>query len=279
MIIPYQWLGASPPARRRAVNPTAAQVEKLEARALLSKGPGYGVGEANLKAVYGERVPADPHPGPIHNVVGDGYAIKMARFYPEYFGQKLSQFNVASSIALAPGDGTLQLNGQVVLPIPTAPTSTPVPVTGKQRHPVPTPPPIVPSYYVFAINRGGAASPGPIPGRPNIRFDSMVAVLVTQDGVLAYVKNLNGNTTPVQLPANDVAINSFTIRVSVPLSLLPATGGATDPSQYSVNFMAWNQNPLLSTTNSHALASMVPEFRNYPVRDAKVVLNPGPVTP
>lgn len=249
MIIPYSMLGANPPQRRRSSTRATMQVERLEGRALLSKGPGYGIGESTLRAIYGEPVPPDPHPGPIHNIVGNGYAIKSARFYPEYFGPRETELNVASAIAVAPGDGTLQLNGQVVLPINTAPTDS----SGD-------------AYYMWAINRGGATSPGPIPGRPDITFDAVVIVAVQPTGVTAYVQDLGNGSAPVQLPTSDFAINNFTLRVSVPLSLLPATGGATDPSQYTVNFSAWDQNPL--TANNHALASMVPEFRNFSVRDA-----------
>lgn len=256
MIIPYYRLGASPPERRRSNTRALIQVETLEGRALLSKGPGHGIGEARLQAIYGERVPPDPNPGPIHNIVGKGYAIKSARFYPEYFGPRQTELNVASAIAVAPGDGTLQLNGQVVLPINTAPTDA------SQN-----------AYYMWAINRGGASSPGPIPGRPQITFDAAVIVAVEPSGVTAYVKDLTNNSAPVQLPSNDFAINNFTLRVSVPLSMLPATGGATDPSQYTVNFSAWSQNPL--GANHHALASMVPEFRNFHVRDATAgLINP-----
>jgi hypothetical protein len=258
MIIPYSWLGAGLPPRRRSAIRAAIQVETLEGRALLSKGPGHGIGEATLTANYGEPVPPDPHPGPIHNIVGNGYAIKSARFYPEFCGSRLAELNVASSIAVAPGDGTLQLNGQVVLPINTQPSDD------SQD-----------AFYLFAINRGGAKSPGPIPGRPGILFDAAVLVAVQPSGITAFVKNLNNKSAPTQLPSSDVAINGFTVRVSVPLKLLPATGGATDPSQYSVNFSAWNGNPL--TAGHHSLASMVPEFRNFQVRDAVRVINPGPV--
>ncbi|MDR3634709.1 MAG: hypothetical protein P4L84_12970 [Isosphaeraceae bacterium] len=249
MIIPYNWLGMSPPQRRRTMTRATVQVETLEGRALLSKGPGHGIGEATLQANYGEPVPPNPNPGPIHNIIGNGYAIKSARFYPEYFGPKQAELNVASAIAVAPGDGTLQLNGQVVLPINTAPTD-----------------PSQNVYYLWAINRGGAKGPGPIPGRPGITFDAAVVVAVQTTGVTAYVKDLTNNSAPVQLPSSDFSINNFTLRVSVPLSMLPATGGATDPSQYTVNFSAWNGNPL--SANHHAIASFVPEFRNFHVRDA-----------
>lgn len=256
MIIPYHWLGVSPPERRRPLNRPTIQLEKLEGRALLSKGPGHGIGEVTLRMNYGEPVPPDPHPGPIHNIVGNGFAIKSARFYPEFFGTRQTELNVASAIAVAPGDGTLQLNGQVVLPINTAPTD-----------------PSQNAYYMWAINRGGAAAPGPIPGRPNVTFDSAVIVAVETTGVTAFVKNATNNTV-TQLPSSDFAINGFTLRVSVPLSMLPGTGGATDPSQYTVNFSAWSANPL--SANNHALASLVPEFRNFHVRDATHgLLNPN----
>jgi hypothetical protein len=250
MIIPYHWLGMSPPQRRRTPNRAAVHVETLEGRALLSKGPGHGIGETTLRAAYGEPVPPQPNPGPIHNIVGNGFGIKSARFYPVYFGQRVAQLNVASSIAVAPGDGTLQLNGQVVLPIDTAPTD-----------------PSGNAYYMWTINRGGAASPGPIPGRPSVTFDAAVIVAVETTGVTAFVKDLTNNSAPVQLPSSDFSINGFTLRAAVPLNLLPPTGGATDPSQYTVNFSAWNANPL--TASHHSLASIVPEFRGFHVRDAK----------
>ena len=256
MIIPYHWLGASPPHRRRPASRATIQFEALEGRALLSKGPGHGIGEATLRVNYGEAVPPQPHPGPIHNIVGSGFAIKSARFYPEFFGTRQAELNVASAIAVAPGDGTLQLNGQVVLPINTAPTDA----SGD-------------AFYLWAINRGGAKSPGPIPGRPGIKFDAAVIVAVENTGVTAFVKDLTNSSAPVQLPSSDVSISGFTLRVAVPLSMLPATGGATDPSQYSVNFSAWNANPL--TSSHHNIASLVPEFRSFQVRNATHgLLNP-----
>ncbi len=249
MIIPLNLLGRAALHRKRPATKVSIQVETLEGRALLSKGPGHGVGELKLQAVYGEPVPPDPHPGPIHNIVGNGYAIKSARFYPEYFGPKVAALNVASAIAVAPGDGNLDLNGQVVLPINTSPTD-----------------PTQNEYYLWAINRGGAAAPGPIPGRPQIAFDAAVLVAVESTGITAYVKDLTNSSAPVALPSSDFSISGFTLKVSVPLSLLPGTGGATDPSQYRVNFSAWDQNPLFA--NHHAIASMVPEFRSFRVRDA-----------
>lgn len=250
MIIPYHWLGGSPPDRRRSKTRANIHVETLEGRALLSKGPGHGIGEATLQAIYGEPVPAQPNPGPIRNIVGNGYAIKSARFYPLYFGPKQTQLNVASAAAVAPNDGTLQLNGQVVLPIDTAPTD-----------------PTQNVYYLWAINRGGAPATGPIPGRPNIRFDAAVIIAVETTGVTAFVKDLTNNSAPVQLPSTDFSINGFTLRASVPLNLLPPTGGATSPGQYSVNFSAWHGNPL--TASHHTIASLVPEFRNFQVRVAR----------
>lgn len=248
MIFPRKLGGASPEsgstsARRRA-RAAAVSVEALEGRTLLS----HAGNKPPVLVTTGLVTPmfyVGPEPGPIHNVVGHGFAIKVPRFYAWYHGQKRAELNGASALALVtPDKSTLLLSGEVAGQIPAT-----------------TSDPSVNDYYVWGINRGGASAPGPFPGRPQVVFDAIVVVGVTSTGVTGYVKDLTTPAPATPLPASSFTIRADTIHIAVPTSLLPSTGAAS-PSQYQVNFYTSNAAP---SSNFKNAASFTPEFRDFSV--------------
>ncbi len=239
--------GTLPESRARSArraHATAVSVEALEGRTLLS----HGGNRPPVLVTTGLQTPMvfrGPDPGPIHNVVGHGFAIKVPRFYAWYHGQKRAELNGASALALTtPDQSTLFLSGQVAGQLPTKTSG-----------------PGVNDFYVFGINRGRATGPGPFPGRPRVVADAAVVVAITSTGVTGYVKDLTSPTPAVALPASSITIKADTLHLAVPTSLLPSTGAA-GPGRYQVNF--WTSDAVPSTDFTH-VASFVPEFRDFPV--------------
>jgi hypothetical protein len=250
--------------RRRPASIAVVGVETLEGRTLLS----YLVVTKNHKVV------------PIHTgdardnepLFSNGLAFKhQAHFYPFYTGPKRPELNGIKASAQVTGnlakDGNLVLSGTVAAPIIQNPTS-----------------PAQWSVYMFGIDRGGAAERGPFPGRPNIRFDTVVVAAIRNRGVTAYYQ-LNDPSTnqPGTLPApatspatlgnrllplssSAVKIQGNTITITVPLlsstgsNLLTSSGKAID--QWNVNF--FTRNPL-QKANFQSVASLTPEFTDFQV--------------
>jgi hypothetical protein len=118
-----------------------------------------------------------------------------------------------------------------------------------------------PGAYSFLINRGGGRSPGPLKIRPNIRYDAQVTVTTSSAGVNGSVtlQDAQGRIlSKVVLPNGSVQIAGATVKVSVPLSLLPSSmpSGVRLPNQgYSYAFTAG-----LPGSNPSQIASVVPEY-------------------
>ncbi len=93
--------GTLPESRARSArraHATAVSVEALEGRTLLS----HGGNRPPVLVTTGLQTPMvfrGPDPGPIHNVVGHGFAIKVPRFYAWYHGQKRAELNGAGAAA------------------------------------------------------------------------------------------------------------------------------------------------------------------------------------
>lgn len=250
--------------RRRPTSKAVVGVETLEGRTLLS----YLVVTKNHKV-------APIHTGDARDnepLFSNGLAFKhQAHFYSFYTGPKRPELNGISASAQVFGnlakDGNLILSGTVAAPIIQHPTS-----------------PAQWSVYVFGIDRGGADERGPYPGRPNIRFDTVVVAAIRNNGVSAYYQLSDPSTNqPGTLPApattpatlgngihtlssSNVTIRGNTITITVPLlsstgsNLLTSSGKAID--QWNVNF--FTRNPV-QKANFQSIASFTPEFTDFQV--------------
>jgi hypothetical protein len=234
-------------------------VETLEGRTLLS----YLVVVSNHKVIPIETGDArDNEP-----LFSNGLAFKhQAHFYPFYTGPKRPELNGVQATAKITGnlntDGNLILSGTVAGPIIQRPRNA-----------------AEEAVYTFAIDRGGASEDGPFPGRPRIRFDTVVVVAIRPTGTSAYVQLNNPSTnqplTPIQrfssIPGSSFTIQGNVITVTLPLmltsgtpptttNLLPSSGKAID--QWNVNF--FTRNPA-QKPDFHSVASLTPEFTEFQV--------------
>jgi hypothetical protein len=250
--------------RRRPASKAVVGVETLEGRTLLS----YLVVTKNHKV-------AAIHAGDARDnepLFSNGLAFKhQAHFYPFYTGPKRPELNGVQATAKITGnlnnDGNLILSGTVAGPIIQRPRNA------AQE-----------AVYTFAIDRGGASEDGPFPGRPRIRFDTVVVAAIRQSGISAYYQlsdpstNQPGSlpqptTTPAtlgnriqRLSSSNVSIQGNTITITVPLlsstgsNLLTSSGKAID--QWNVNFFTRNprQKP-----DFRSVASLTPEFTEFQV--------------
>jgi hypothetical protein len=251
MILPMKWgrasSGPGAGSARRPARATPAEVEALEGRALLSR----TIVISNPHDLGVPLVYRGPDIGPIHNIVGNGFAVKESRFYPYYRGPKRIDLNaVAARGLVTPDNQTIILRGITVDPLPKTITD-----------------PTQSDFYFFGINRGGATPPGPFPGRPHVTFDAVVGVALTPNGLTGFVKDLNSNAPAVALPAGSVSMKFNVIRLAAPLSLLPPTAAGITPAQYQVNFFSANT----PTLDFNQIASFVPDFRDFPVAAPSVV--------
>jgi hypothetical protein len=231
-----------PSTRRRKRAPTRAEVgvERLEGRALLS----YLVVVRDNRAV------------PVHTgdarvdepLYSNGLAVKhTTHFYPYYTGPKRPDLNGVAARGYVSGKN-LVLSGTVAGPIVTRPKDS------AQE-----------SLYTFGIDRGNASKSGPFPGRPNVRFDSVVVVKFLKKGLTAYVQindpQTNQPGTPTKaLPASSVAVSGRVLTVTVPLSMLPSSGHAYN--QWNANFFTRNPD---QKPDFHSVASFTPEFTEFQI--------------
>ena len=222
--------------RRRA----KVGVEPLEGRALLSY----------LVVIHDHRaIPVHTGDARVNEpLYSNGLAVKHeAHFYPYYTGPKRPDLNGLAAQGYVSGKN-LVLSATVAGPIVTRPTA------GTQE-----------SFYTFAIDRGRSGNAGPYPGRPWIRFDSVVVVKFLTRGLTAYVQandpmtNQPG-TTPKALPASDVVVAGSVLTVTVPLSLLPSSGHAYN--QWNANFFTRNPD---QKNDFHSVASFTPEYTEFQI--------------
>lgn len=216
------------------------RIEPLEGRELLS----YLVVAHRNKVI------------PIH--VGDarvdeplfsnGLAVKKGpHFYPLYTGPRRAELNGVQAVGFVSGENVV-LSGTVAGAIVQNPSSS-----------------ADASQYTFLIDRGGSSRQGPFPGRPHIRFDTIIAINIAPKAVTAYFQITDslthlfqGTKTPV--PASDVSIHGSVVTVTIPLKMLPSSGHAYD--QWNANFMT--SNPAQRQT-FHSIASFTPEFTEFQI--------------
>ena len=231
---------------------TSAQVavEALEGRALLSHmslahalpahHPVASVADVSLA------IPTPPHihRGPILAQHGVGFVAKVPRFYPYYEGVKRGEINAAGAKAFTDRQGVNVTFVGIV-----AGTINAQPKTADKAE-----------YYLFVVDRGLTPGPGPFPGRPNIKFDSIVYVAITPAGTTGLVQDLS---TGVQttLTTNQITVSTDNIHVTVPTTLfIPA--GRSPTVTPTVNFIPLDA-PLPG--NFINVTSFASEFRNFPV--------------
>jgi len=159
---------------------------------------------------------------PLYQSIKGGHVSKAPMFYSGYTGPKRLDLDVYGANArISPQQGLL-LSGKVLGPIDAS----------------------QPAVYSFLIDRGGASSPGPIPGRSMISYDSAVRVTTGASGIVGTVTLLNSQgkaTSTVTLPASDVQVAGNSVNVTVAASLLPSTSPPSThlaTTRYSYTFTA-----------------------------------------
>lgn len=166
----------------------------------------------------------------------NGIAVKAPHFYEDYVGPKLAELN---AVAVA---GELLPNGSFDF-------------IGVNQGRID---PNTRATFVFGVDRNGKLSPGPFPGRPDIRFDVVIVVKLAPGLTpsASVVDLANHTTTP--LPASSLRVAGNVVAVNVPGNLLPSTG--LPPSQYRFNY--WPEDGLPGSSH---IASFAPEFNDIQV--------------
>lgn len=113
-----------------------------------------------------------------------------------------------------------------------------------------------PNFYVWGINRGGAAPPPQFPDEPNVLFDSVAAVTADPANgttLTASVTILKPAGGPA-MPASAVLLAADTIELTIPLSSLP-------PDGFSIGQYTWNLWPRngLGGVPAAQIASFIPQ--------------------
>ena len=173
-------------------------------------------------------------------------AKKAAHFYPVYTGPQRPELDGIQASGYVSGKNLI-LTGTVAGPIATRPKTA-----------------ALGEIYSFGIDRGGAGKIGPFPGRPQIRFDAIVKVTITNKATTASVAATTPFTNqpgvkPTAL-TSAVTITGDVVKVTVPLSDLPSNGHPDD--QWNVNF--FTQNPG-QQPDARSIASFTPEHTMFQI--------------
>lgn len=145
---------------------------------------------------------------PQYQSVADSRVLKAPMFNSAYTGPKLADLDIVGANASIDPEQDVTFTGEVLGPINVSESG----------------------IYSFLVNRGGATSPGPIKGQPGLTFDAVVQVTTGSDGVSATASLLNSQEQPISvttLPTDFIQIAGDTLKVTVPLSMLPSTGSST----------------------------------------------------
>lgn len=141
---------------------------------------------------------------PLYQSIVGSRVLKAPMFYSAYTGPKLLDLDVVGADATINPQREIQFTGEVLGPINISQAG----------------------IYSFLVNRGGASSPGPIKGRPGISFNAVVQVTTGPGGTTGTVSLLNSQEQPIStttLPASSVQIAGETVKVTVPLNVLPSS--------------------------------------------------------
>jgi hypothetical protein len=187
-----------------------------------------------------------PGPAAPHAVARPGLAAKAPQFYEFFTGRRDPGLNARMATARA-GRGVLNLAGVMRGAIDTHPAT-----------------PDGSSFYVFGVDRGTTAVTAPFPGRPNVKFDAVVAVSVQPSGITASVTDLAhpGGPLVTTLDPSAARVRGDRVQVSVPLGLLTADA-ALPVRGWGINL--WPRTALPPKGDFHTVASFVPEDATFPV--------------
>ncbi len=166
--------------------------------------------------------------------------LKVPSFNTAYTGPKLADLDVVGADATIIGSQQeVEFTGLVLGPINVAKTG----------------------IFSFLVNRGGASSPGPIKGQPGISFDAVVQVTTGPAGTSGTVSLLNSQEQPISttaLPASSVQIAGDTVKVTVPLDLLPST--AAPSTRPGIDTESYTFTASLPGDSESDVAGFAPEY-------------------
>ncbi len=218
------------------------RLESLEERNLLSHVAAGGVAgalERGISVPHGALYPYSLRKHPLSEKIIGGHVTKVPMFYGPFAGQRTPELDATGANGrLIFGRGFV-FTGEVLGPIN----------------------PQQPADYVFGINRGGAAAPGPFLNRAMIYFDALAIVSTGPDGTTGTIELLNAQGQPkssVTLPADAVQIHGNQVQVEFSASRLPPTSAPRTRQPESRYFYAFWAGT--SPTAPNGIASFAPEY-------------------
>lgn len=176
---------------------------------------------------------------PLYQSIVGSHVLKAPMFNSAYTGPKLADLDVIGADATINPQQEIQFTGEVLLPIDVTQTAN----------------------YSFLVNRGGVHFPGPIMGRPGIAFNAVVQVTTGSDGITGTVSLLNSQYQEIStttLPASSVQIAGETVKVTVPLSLLPSSAPPSTHPRTKCESYAFSTS--VPGTSESDVAGFVPEY-------------------
>jgi hypothetical protein len=172
------------------------------------------------------------------------YVSKVPMFYAGYSGPKRTNLDVVGANARAILGKEFVLVGKVLGPVDATETA----------------------IYSFLINRGGASSPGPIEGRPEISYDAVVNVTTGMGGITGAVILLDAHgqaKSTTMLATSAIHVMDTSVTVTVPASLLPSSGSLASRARGHLITFAFAAGVPGGT--SHDIAGLAPEFVSIPI--------------
>jgi len=176
---------------------------------------------------------------PLYQSVVGSHVLKAPMFYSAYTGPKRPDLDVVGADATISPQQEVRFTGKVLLPIDVTQTAN----------------------YSFLVNRGGAHSPGPIKGRPGIAFNAVVQVATGPEGTTGTVSLLNSQEEPISttaLLASSVEIVGDTVKVTVPLNLLPSS--ASPSTRPGTNCDSYTFSTSVPGNSQSDVAGFAPEY-------------------
>jgi hypothetical protein len=176
---------------------------------------------------------------PQYQSVDGSRVLKAPMFDAAYTGPKLADLDVVAADATIYPQQAIEFTGEVLGSINVSQSG----------------------IYSFLVDRGGASSPGPIKGQPGITFDAVVQVTTGPEGTSGTVSLLNAQEQPIStttLPASSIQIAGESIKVMVPLNLLPST--APSSSRPEIDHDSYTFSTSLPGNSESDVAGFVTEY-------------------